>query len=396
MSETEQDLVARFLGGLGRHRVVEFIGAVAEDEGLMLELGRIDLDPESVAHFAREKGYAFSAKELTDVIEARIAAQVPEEELRIRARYLDERARGIAHSPRQMDEETESHLREVVHAPDFELPRAAVLQGDVIALRQLPALPGVLVLMEEALESAFDGIDPEQIHAYYDFDDMKARAEIAYDRLVDDPRVPAAMQAVIGDLGLDPQKVLWEWPGMRLLFPVEKGGRGVYRTANSGALAAHRDTWYGSPQHQLNFWGPIKRLDPDATLRIYSRYHRKTVPNSSHGYDTWQNLSGVALPPSITGDGVSPEGAFAPPLEVGDAMCFSGHQLHASAVNRSGRTRVSFEFRLLHVDDEAQPYVPPNTDYYGIGEIYRGWYDRNGDQVNRLTGEITPREVTRR
>jgi hypothetical protein len=292
-----------------------------------------------------------------------------------------------------MDEETEAQLHEVLHTPGFELPRAAVLRGDVIALRQLPALPGVLALLEDALERSFDGVNLEQIHAHFDFDGMKIRAERAYDRLVDDSRVPAAMQAVIGDLWLYPRKVLWEWPGMCLLYPVEQGGRGVYRAANSGALAAHRDTWYGSPQHQLNFWGPIKCLDPDATLRIYSHYHRKTVPNSSHGYDTWQNLAGVALPPSITGDGVSPEGAFTPPLEVGDAMSFAGHQLHASAVNRSGRTRVSFEFRLLHADDEGQSYVPPNTDYYGIGEIYRGWYDRNGAQVNRLTGEITHRET---
>lgn len=391
MSESEQDLVARFLDGLGRQRVVDFIGAVVEDEALMSELSLIDLDPESVAAFAREKGYGFSSSELIEVIEARIAAEIPEAELAIRAKYLDERAQGIAHVPREMNEDTDACVRDVTHAPDFELPRAAILQGDVIALRKPPALPTLLALMEEALDAAFDGTELEQIHEHHNFEDMKARAEVAYDRLVDDTRVPGAMQAVIRDLGFDPQKVWWEWPGMRLLFPVEYGGRGVYRTANSGALAAHRDTWYGSPQHQLNFWGPIKRLDPDATLRIYSRYHRKTVANSSYGYDTWQNQAGIALPPSITDGSISPEGAFAPPLEVGDALCFSGHQLHASAVNRSGRTRVSFEFRLLHADDEGQFYVPSNTDYYGIGEIYRGWYDQNGDRVDRLTGEITPR-----
>lgn len=99
MPETEEDLVAGFLSGRGRQGVVDFIGAVVEDENLMLELGRIDLDPDSVARFAREKGYAFSAGELTEVTEARIAAQVPEDELRIRARFLDERVRGVAHIP---------------------------------------------------------------------------------------------------------------------------------------------------------------------------------------------------------------------------------------------------------------------------------------------------------
>ncbi len=123
-----------------------------------------------------------------------------------------------------MDEETEAQLHEVLHTPGFELPRAAVLRGDVIALRQLPALPGVLAFLEDALERSFDGVNLEQIHAHFDFDEMKIRAERACDRLVDDLRVPAAMQAVIGDLGLDPRKVLWEWPGMCLLYPVEQVG----------------------------------------------------------------------------------------------------------------------------------------------------------------------------
>lgn len=88
---------------------------------------------------------------------------------------------------------------------------------------------------------------------------------------------------------------------------------------------------------------------------------------------------------------MNPEGAFAPPLVIGDVLCFSGHQLHASAFNRSGRTRVSFEFRLLHSDDEGAEYIPPNVDYYGAGEIYKGCYDSQGREVNRLTGKTGTR-----
>lgn len=379
-------LVAGFLKGHARQRVVDFIQAVVEDQTLMQELSAVDLKPEAVAAFACQKGYAFSGDDLTDVIEARVAQEVPESEQALRRQLRLKRDAKPMSEPVSQDMETDATLLEIDHAPGFVLDRASVLRGDVTALRRMPALPDLLAFMSDALEFAFDGVDLAQIHLHHDFESMKTRAETAHERLLEDDRIPVAVASMVRELGMDPGDVLWEWPGMRMLFPAEHGGRGVYRAANSGALAAHRDTWYGSPQHQINFWGPIRRLDPNATLRIYTRYFRKTVPNSSYGYDTWQNQCGLALAPSIQCN-ANAEGALAPPLDIGDVLCFSSHQLHASAVNRSGRTRVSFEFRLLHKDDAERNDVPANTDYDGIGEIYHGWYDQNGHRINRLTGK---------
>lgn len=386
MGGDEKILIERFLSGLAHQRVVDFIGAVINDETLTQELLAIDMEPESVAVFARQKGYGFTADDLSEVIESRVSKSIPGSEQALRARLRADRGNspGVGVSP--ADRETDATLFEVDHGVDFVLDREAILRGDVLALRQVPALPNLLTLMEESLDQAFEGTDLEEIHLHHDFEDMKARAAVAYARLSEDGRIPGAVQAIVEDLGLNPEDVLWERPGMRLLFPVEFGGRGVYRTANSGVLAAHRDTWYGSPIHQINLWGPVRHLDSDATLRILPRYFAKSVANTSRGYDTWQNRLGLAMPPSIRAR-VNAEGAFAPPLEIGDVLCFAGQQLHASAANRSGRTRVSFEFRLLHRDDVGRDYVPVNNDYYGIGEIYRGWFNQRGEDVDRLTGE---------
>jgi len=379
-------LIGDFLNRIGRERAVAFIRDVAESEALMVALCNIDLTPEAVTAFANTKGYAFSSGDLVSVIEARIAAEISGDELDVRARMMDARADGTDLGPARLDEDIKAHLHDVQHAPGFALDRRAVLSGDVVALRQMPALPPLLAIMEEVISDAFGGIDLDRLHDHLDFAGLKAKAGLAYGALSVDDRIPGAVHDIVEELGLDPDRTLWEWPGMRLLFPAEIGGRGIYRVGNTGALAAHRDTWYGSPQHQINLWGPIRRIDPDATLRIYWRYFRKTVSNNSRGYDVWQNRAGVALPPSIR-ETVSAEGAFAPPLGIGDVMCFAGHQLHASAVNRSGRTRVSFEFRLLCADDEGQDYVPPNADYFGLGEIYTGWHDAEGMRLNRLTGK---------
>lgn len=376
-----------FLRGLANTRISDFIVAVATDDALLAELSAIDLVAEPIAAYARQKGFAFSASELTEFVEDRIRRELPADEYMHRERLLAAREAGDLAGPAPMDEETAAVLHDVSHAPGYTLDRGAVLRGDVIALRGLPSMATLLSLLEETLRDGLGIEDLEVAHESFAFDDVKARTDAAYEQLTADDRVISAVGGIIDDLGLARDRVHWEWPGFRVMFPAEAGGRGVYRAANSGALFAHRDTWYGSPQHQINLWGPIKRLDPDATLRVLTRYFRKTVSNSSYGYDNWQNYAGIALPPCIRAR-VNPEGAFAPPLAVGDVMCFSGHHLHASAVNRSGRTRVSFEFRLLHQDDEGVADAPPNVDYYGLGEIYKGWYDADGRHVNRLTGRV--------
>lgn len=378
-----------FLRDIVRKNISDFMVAVATDDSLIAELGAIDIVAEPVAAFAREKGFSFSADELTEFVEDRISKEVPADERIFRDRERALRGAGGGNLAVPMDAETNASLHDVACGAGIVLDRDAVMRGDVLALRQLPSLPGLLHLLEEILTHALGIDDLEAAHEHFEFQQMKDKTDAAYGRLAKDSRIVPAVLAIIDDLGLRRDRVLWEWPGFRLLFPVEAGGRGVYRAANSAALAAHRDTWYGSPQHQINLWGPIKRLDPDATLRILTRYFCKTVSNSSYGYDNWQNYAGIALPPNIRAR-VNPEGGFAPSLDVGDALCFSGHQLHASAVNRSGRTRVSFEFRLLHLDDEGAAGLPPNVDSHGLGEIYKGWYNADGRHVNRLTGKVGP------
>ena len=298
-----------------------FAVAVATDDDLIAELSAIDLVAEPIAALARSKGFAFSADELTAFVEDRIRSEVAGRRTRPLHRLLAARATGEIAGPVPTDADTVAELHDVMHGPGYSLDRIAVLRGDVIALRGLPSLPTLLLLLEEILRDGLGIDDPETAHEFFEFEVLKERTDAAYEGLAEDDRIIPAVGPIIDDLGFARGRVLWEWPGFWVLFPAEAGGRGAYRAANSGALAAHRDTWYGSPQQQINLWGPIKRLDPDATLRILTRYFRKTVSNSSYGYDNWQNYAGIALPLSIRAR-VNPEGVVAPPLDIGDVLFF--------------------------------------------------------------------------
>ncbi len=380
-SHADSDIVGAFLGRIADGVIEAFIKAVLHEPALSRELGAQDLVPENVAAFARSKGYAFTAAELTDYVESRLAARLPAAECEARRRFLERRARGELSGPETLDQPTQVRSAEI--AGGAPLDRAFVLRGGVVAVRGCSALLPLLDILLGTLRTALATEDMDTVHTALDFATLRQRTLAAYTALSKDARVPAVITAMISGLGMDPRDVLWEWPGFRLMQPEAAGGHGQYRAAYSGALPAHRDTWYGSPQHQINIWGPVRPIPDDATLRVLPRYFRKTFANSSRGYDTWQNYAALALSP-VPRDTADESEVLAPPLGVGDMIAFSGQQLHASAPNTTDRMRVSFEFRLLHRADEGEACVPANVDYYGAGEIYKGWFDADGNEVVRL------------
>lgn len=247
--EPDGDAFQEFIRGIAGMDIADFIVAATTDDALMTELNAVDLVADQVAAFARTKGFSFSADELTAFVEDRIRRKIPADERAFRNRLLAARAAGEAVLPVPMDAETSATLHDVIHSPGYTLDRASVLRGNVIALRGVPSLPALLAMLEDTLQAALEIDDLEAAHEDLTFAQLKTRSAVAYDRLAEDDRVAHLVGAIIDDLGLARGHVLWEWPGFRILFPIEAGGRGVYRAANSGTLAAHRDTWYGSPQH---------------------------------------------------------------------------------------------------------------------------------------------------
>ena len=144
------------------------------------------------------------------------------------------------------------------------------------------------------------------------------------------------------------------------------------------AYKAHRDTWYSSPEAQVNWWLPVYDLSPENTMSIYPNYWDKTIKNSSNdfNYDEWCR-QGRVLATSQTGTDMRKhplpleevndiaETRFV--LSAGDVMLFSAAQLHATAANSSGKTRFSIDFRTVHLDDLLQKRGAKNIDNNATG-----------------------------
>ncbi len=346
----------------------------------MVGLSQVDFTSDAIATFAGSHGFHFTGAELRGYLDRKIENDLSERDLRHRRALLERRDRGDIPAPVAMDRDCSAGGRVLEYGDDFTLDRREILEGESIAVRQAPAIADLVAVIREVLVRAFHPHDPREAHGKMDSETYTRIIRETYEAFIEDERIHPIMTAFMEQMGLDPARVIYEWPGFRLVFPEGSPAPGFYRTTVSGFLAAHRDTWYGSPQHQINFWGPVWPIAADATLQVFPRYFLKSVKNATLGYDIWQQYVGLGLTPGIR-QTVVQGNLVAPPLEVGDVFCFAAHHLHASAIHGGDTTRISFEFRLLHGDDEGADYVPPNIDYYGCGEIYKGWYGPDGRQV---------------
>ncbi len=75
------------------------------------------------------------------------------------------------------------------------------------------------------------------------------------------------VQEILADFGLDLDKTYFDVPRLRVVTSDK------FLTSGVGyAYKAHRDTWYGSPASQINWWLPVFDLDVEQTLALYPSY----------------------------------------------------------------------------------------------------------------------------
>lgn len=374
---------AQFYNQLSRQQIELFIAEAQANPQLRQEFNHGNLTTaEAISQIARINGYYFTAEQFSDFIETLLQSRLPVDELAQRKAWIK------LHESRTDSQATESleHiLYDSTYTHSFSIDRQSILLGNAVVIRQLPALDTLLYLISDILRQYLKVSDLVSCHAFITHEELIKRSKDANSELLGDPRVPAIMENILLDLGIDPDQTLWEWPSFRIFFPSSLNSDGFYRGGTTSLLQPHRDTWYGSPQHTINFWGPLQPIAKDQTVQILPAYFYKAVKNSSSCRDLWLTRCGLGLTPQLHME-IDYSSSVAPPLNVGDLFVFAGHSLHASSLNYNLSTRLSFEFRILNEYDKNAGYAPPNLDYYGFGEIYTGWFNRIGSQTNYFSG----------
>lgn len=246
--------------------------------------------------------------------------------------------------------------------------RAAIYAGDIVVVSPRSSTARLGASARQMLEAAFDPLHPVDAQHHLtveDFVDVFAPVKPTF---IHDPSTLPHIASVFRDLGMDVGQ--WYLDVPRLRGATSDG----YLTSGVGfAFPPHRDTWYGAPPQQINWWMPLYPFDEASGLAIHPRYFGVPVENDSEGFDYYEwNAVGRRAAASMIARDTRHQPSASGKLDLGAAIrlvvpvgaliAFSGDQLHATVANTSGRTRFSIDFRTVDIGDVRAGVGAPMVD----------------------------------
>jgi hypothetical protein len=166
---------------------------------------------------------------------------------------------------------------------DDEERRTRLYAGEIFVYDRLRSVQEFAMFTREMVEAAFAPLDPRHAH------EALTPAELApvLGRLKPQyTHHPEARRLVIGilqELGVDLEDAHLDVPKLRTAYPAGHLTKGV-----AYAFGAHRDTWYGGPQAQINWWLPIYPLAADNAMAFYPRYFATPMANDSARFNYYR------------------------------------------------------------------------------------------------------------
>jgi hypothetical protein len=260
--------------------------------------------------------------------------------------------------------------------PAFTSPtgfRQAIYAGNIFRLAATHATRALITDVRQGLERDF-GAPLERLHERYGFADMREKMTALRATLTTDARYLDALGAITNIAGA-PAELAYDPLRLRCVLPGNHLNRGA-----DIAYAAHRDTWYGNPQAQINFWIPLQDVTPETSFMFHPQLFNVAVPNNSaaFSYNDWSEKRGwqgnkaeVAVTfPAPTSE-IAGGQAFG--ARAGEIIAFSAAQLHQTVKNVSRMTRFSLDFRTVHIGDHAAGLGAPNADNASKAEAFRDY-----------------------
>ena len=239
------------------------------------------------------------------------------------------------------------------------LDRERLFRGELLVFRRMPAMTALVARARAMAEEAFAPHAPPLAQDSLERAEFLARAGALRRSFMGAPEVRAGFRAVIEALGLDPASTFAD----RLILRLQPSGD-THRGRRVRDLPAHRDTWGSNVMAQINLWGPVFPIDPDATMVIWPSLFDRAVANTSATWDLEKLRESPGRYPLLPEclDPLAGEQEVPVVIAPGDLLCFSGAHLHASRPNHTGRTRVSIDTRIVEASDVRSGRGAANVD----------------------------------
>lgn len=250
--------------------------------------------------------------------------------------------------------------------------RHLLFEGDFLVYGRSPALIKLVEYANSLIRSVF-GEEPETAQSRMPVNEFIELASPLKTTFTNSDITKELIKELLVEFNCDPVKTFFDVPRLRIVTSDN------FLTSGVGyAYKAHRDTWYSSPEAQVNWWLPVYDLSPENTMSIYPEYWAKKIKNSSgdFNYEEWCRIGRVLANSQTETDTrkhplpleeISTLAETRYVLSSAEVMLFSAAHLHATAPNTSGKTRFSIDFRTIHLDDLQQKKGAKNIDNGATG-----------------------------
>jgi hypothetical protein len=246
--------------------------------------------------------------------------------------------------------------------------RANLFHGDLFGYAPKKITSELCDLARSMAAEAFCPHDPRQAQHHLPIEDYAAILAKLKPAFIHHPECKRLIPRLLAEFGCDLEQTFFDVPRLRT------STSGNYLTTGIAfAFHPHRDTWYSAPQCQINWWLPLYDMPRDSGMAFHPQHWSVPLQNSSevYNYGEWNRTSRFNAAQHIGRDtrgqpipqepvDLSTQFTLAPP--AGGMIVFSGAQLHSSITNTSGETRLSIDFRTVHLDDVRHWRGAPNID----------------------------------
>jgi hypothetical protein len=273
--------------------------------------------------------------------------------------------------------------------------RRRLYAGRVLLLTRFDRELKIVSHARALLEAAFPDVDPclaQYQMSVEEFAGIFARLKPEF---IHHPVSWRTIADCLIEAGCDPDTTYLDVPRLRI-----STSDGYLTSGVAYAHHPHRDTWWASPFQQINWWMPIYDFTSESGMTFHPRYWDRGVVNDSSRFDyaDWNTNQRKNAAQHVKSDTrwqphaleeleLQPEVRLVFP--PGAAMAFSGAQLHSTVQNTSGRTRYSFDFRTIDIEDVIAGSGAPNVDTAANGTSLRD-FKRLSDGA-RVTDEVAGR-----
>lgn len=249
-----------------------------------------------------------------------------------------------------------------------DIRRQRLFQGDLYVYSPRSAIRALCQFARELAEGMFAPHDPRDAQHHLSVEQyvsILARLKPAF---IHHPYCKELIRAVLMEFGCDLDQTYFDVPRLRTATAGD-----YLKSGLAYAFKPHRDTWYSPPLCQLNWWLPIYPIEAENGMAFHVDYWNRPLKNSSceFNYQDWNEHGRKEALTQIGQDTrrqsealeaveLDPQLCLVPPAE--GMLIFSAAHLHSTVPNTTDRTRLSIDFRTVHLDDLVEQRGAPNLD----------------------------------